>query len=64
VVLDTSVMKGDGIITLSPADTASNVQFEGDVQVGGTIANVGQRLIETTAKMIIKHFFDCLTAPP
>ena len=54
-------MKGDGVITLSAADSASNVQFEGDVQVGGTIANVGQRLIETTAKMIIKRFFDCLS---
>jgi carbon monoxide dehydrogenase subunit G len=53
-------MRGDGVITLSAVDSASNVQFEGDVQVGGTIANVGQRLIETTAKMIIKRFFDCL----
>jgi len=57
-------MNGDGVITLSAADSASNVQFEGDVQVGGTIGNVGQRLIETTAKMIIKRFFDCLAAPP
>jgi carbon monoxide dehydrogenase subunit G len=54
-------MKGDGVITLSAADSGSNVQFEGDVQVGGTIANVGQRLIETTAKMIIKRFFDCMS---
>jgi uncharacterized protein len=54
-------MKGDGVITLSAADSGSSVQFEGDVQVGGTIANVGQRLIETTAKMIIERFFDCLS---
>ena len=53
-------MKGDGTIALSPADGGSNVQFQGDVQVGGTIANVGQRLIEGTAKMIIKRFFDKL----
>jgi uncharacterized protein len=53
-------VKGDGVITMSAADSGSNVQFEGDVQLGGTIANVGQRLIETTAKMIIKRFFDCL----
>ncbi len=58
-------MKGDGVIALSAADGGSSVQFEGDVQVGGTIANVGQRLIETTAKMIFKRFFDCLAqAPP
>jgi uncharacterized protein len=53
-------MKGDGTIALSPADGGSKVQFEGEVQVGGTIANVGQRLIETTSKMIIKRFFDKL----
>jgi uncharacterized protein len=51
-------MKGDGVITLAAGAGGSNVQFEGEVQVGGTIANVGQRLIETTAKMIIKRFFD------
>ena len=53
-------IKGDGTIALSPADDGSNVQFEGEVQIGGTIANVGQRLIEATAKMIIKRFFDKL----
>jgi carbon monoxide dehydrogenase subunit G len=53
-------MKGDGVITLKASDAGSMVEFEGDVQVGGTVANVGQRLTETTAKMIIKRFFDCL----
>jgi hypothetical protein len=55
-------MKGDGVLKISPAGEGSNVQFEGDVAVGGTIANVGQRLIESTAKMIIKRFFDCVVA--
>ena len=54
-------LKGDGTIALSPADGGSNVQFEGEVQLGGTIANVGQRLIEGAAKMIIHRFFDKLT---
>ena len=31
-----------------------------DVQVGGTIASVGQRLLDTTSKMIIKKFFEKL----
>jgi carbon monoxide dehydrogenase subunit G len=38
----------------------TSVQYEGDVQVGGTIAAVGQRLIDTTAKMLIKRFFEKL----
>jgi carbon monoxide dehydrogenase subunit G len=55
-------IKGDGLLTLSPGETGASVRFEGDVQVGGTIANVGQRLIETTARMLIKRFFEKLAA--
>ena len=55
-------MKGDGVLTLSASSPGTAVHFEGDVQVGGTIAAVGQRLIETTAKMLIKRFFDKLSA--
>lgn len=51
-------MKGDGVLRFSPADSGVTVHYEGDVQVGGTIANVGQRLVETTAKMLIKRFFE------
>ena len=53
-------MKGDGRLKLAGADSVTDLTFEGDVQVGGTIAAVGQRLIDTTAKMMIKRFFDTL----
>jgi carbon monoxide dehydrogenase subunit G len=55
-------MKGEGLLTLSPAEGGTTVQFDGDVQVGGTIAAVGQRLMQTTANMMIKRFFDKLSA--
>jgi len=55
-------MKGEGLLTFTPADTGTDVSFDGDVQVGGTIAAVGQRLIGTTAKMLIKRFFDQLAS--
>jgi carbon monoxide dehydrogenase subunit G len=55
-------MKGEGLLTLAPAEAGTSVQFEGDVQVGGTIAAVGQRLIQTTANMMIKRFFDKVAA--
>lgn len=55
-------MKGDGLLKLAETDGGSTVSFEGDVQVGGTIAAVGQRLIDTTARMLIKRFFDKLGA--
>ncbi len=54
-------MKGDGILTLVTDGDATDVGYEGELQVGGTIASVGQRLMETTAKMMIKRFFDQLS---
>lgn len=55
-------MKGEGLITLAAAGDHTTVSYDGDVQVGGLIANVGQRLVETTAKMMIKRFFDSFAA--
>ena len=51
-------MKGDGLLNLSASGDSTEVQFYGDVQVGGTIAGVGQRLLDMTSKMMIKRFFD------
>lgn len=52
-------MKGTGAIKLVSAGEASTqVNFDGDVQVGGTIAAVGSRLIDTTSKLMIKKFFE------
>lgn len=53
-------LKGDGLLTLVPSDRATEVRYQGDVQVGGMIAGVGQRLIDTTAKFIIRRFFESL----
>jgi carbon monoxide dehydrogenase subunit G len=53
-------MKGNGVLSLTPKDDSTEVGFEGDVQVGGLIAGVGQRLVETTAKFLIRKFFDKL----
>lgn len=55
-------MKGDGLLTLVPVEGGTDVQYQGSVEVGGTIAAVGQRLLDTTSKMIIKRFFDKLSA--
>lgn len=54
-------VKGQGLLTLSPQGQLTEVSYDGDVQVGGTIAGVGQRLIDVTAKMIIKKFFEKLS---
>ena len=54
-------VKGEGMLTLEPQGEETDVQYEGEVQVGGTIASVGQRLLDTTAKLIIKKFFEKLS---
>lgn len=56
-------MKGEGLLKFVPNGEGTDVNYEGDVQVGGTIAAVGQRLIDATAKMMIKKFFDKLATP-
>ena len=53
-------VKGDGLLKLSPVEGGTEVSYEGEAQVGGTMAAVGQRLIDGTAKMMIKKFFDRL----
>ncbi len=56
-------MKGEGAIQLKPiAESSTEVVYEGDVNVGGTIAAVGSRLVDTTSKMMIKKFFDKLAS--
>ena len=55
-------VKGDGVLKLVSVETGTEVSYEGDAQIGGTIASVGQRLIDGTAKMMIKKFFERLTS--
>jgi carbon monoxide dehydrogenase subunit G len=53
-------MKGEGLMKLTPLAeaNATQVEYEGDVQIGGTLAAVGQRLVDSTSKMMVKRFFD------
>jgi carbon monoxide dehydrogenase subunit G len=55
-------VKGEGLLTLTAVDRGTSVHYDGGVEVGGTIATVGQRLLDTTARMLIKSFFKKLTA--
>jgi len=53
-------LRGDGVLKLTSTGTGTEVSYDGDVQIGGTIAAVGQRLLDGTAKMLIKKFFESL----
>jgi hypothetical protein len=51
-------MKGEGRLTLRLKGPQTEVSYEGEAQVGGVIAAVGQRMIEAAAKKIITQFFE------
>ena len=55
-------LKGSGDLDLEPADGGTKVSYSADVQVGGTIASVGQRMLQGTAKMMATQFFTSLAA--
>jgi uncharacterized protein len=52
-------LNGQGDLRLSPGEEGFTlVSYQGEVHTGGTIAAVGQRLVDTTARMMIKRFFE------
>jgi carbon monoxide dehydrogenase subunit G len=55
-------LKGAGDLDLEEKDGVTVVRYAGDVQVGGTLAGVGQRMIQGAAKMMASQFFTALEA--
>jgi carbon monoxide dehydrogenase subunit G len=55
-------LKGTGSIDLSEKDGGTLITFTGDVNVGGTLASVGQRMIQGSAKMMATQFFTAIEA--
>ena len=55
-------LKGAGDLDLEERDGATLVRYAGDVQVGGTLASVCQRMIQGAAKMMAAQFFTALEA--
>jgi carbon monoxide dehydrogenase subunit G len=50
----------EGALNLEPHGATTEVKYDGEVQVGGTIASIGQRLLDGASRMIIKRFFENL----
>lgn len=53
-------VKGTGDFDLQDVDGGTAIAYKGDLQVGGVIAGVGQRMIEAAAKMLAAQFFSKL----
>jgi carbon monoxide dehydrogenase subunit G len=57
-------LKGTGNMDLEETNdgAATVIKYTGEVQVGGTIASVGQRMIQGATKMMASQFFTALEA--
>jgi carbon monoxide dehydrogenase subunit G len=60
-------VRGEAVIELAEAEGGTRVSCSGDVQVGGLIASVGQRLLGGVSRMMLDQFFgrmnELLAAP-
>jgi carbon monoxide dehydrogenase subunit G len=54
--------KGSADFDLEERDGATVIKYSGELQIGGTIAGVGQRMIQGAAKMMASRFFVSLEA--
>jgi hypothetical protein len=55
-------IKGAGTVDLEEHNGQTVLNYAGDVQVGGPLASVGQRMIDGAAKMLIGQFFAAMEA--
>jgi len=54
--------KGSADFDLQEQNGATVIKYSGELQIGGTIAGVGQRMIQGAAKMMASRFFAALEA--
>jgi carbon monoxide dehydrogenase subunit G len=52
--------KGESIVTLRETPSGADVDVNATITVGGLVAQVGQRLLGVTGKMMMDRFFNCL----
>jgi carbon monoxide dehydrogenase subunit G len=55
-------LKGAGDLDIEAREGVTAVSYKGEVQVGGTIAGVGQRMLQGAVKMMATQFFTAIEA--
>lgn len=53
-------VKGSGELNLKEDEGGTSIEYAGDINVGGMLASVGQRMIQATANMLAGRFFSSL----
>lgn len=54
-------VRGDAGMQMTDVDGGTKVSYDADVQVGGLIASVGQRMLGGVTKMMLDQFFTRMT---
>jgi uncharacterized protein len=54
-------VRGEASMALSDIEGGTRVSYSADVQVGGLIASVGQRMLGGVSKMMLDQFFNRMT---
>jgi len=55
-------VRGTGTIDLAEQQGQTLLTYQGDVQIGGLLVSVGQRMVDGAAKMMIGQFFTAMEA--
>jgi carbon monoxide dehydrogenase subunit G len=56
-----SVVDGESEMKLSPInDTTTNLDWTADVNIGGTIASIANRLLNSVTQKLAQKFFECV----
>jgi carbon monoxide dehydrogenase subunit G len=55
-------VRGIGQADLTERDGATVLRYESEIEVGGLIASVGQRILEGVGKLLVKQMFSKLSA--
>lgn len=55
-------VKGSGDLDLAESEGVTTISYSGDVTAGGTLASVGQRMLQGSVKMMATQFFTAIEA--
>jgi carbon monoxide dehydrogenase subunit G len=53
--------RGKATVTLTPEGAGSAMHYQADLQIGGKIAAVGQRLLDTVSRMMLRQGLEAMT---
>ncbi len=56
----TGFLKGSGDLDLNEEGETTGIKYSGEMQVGGVLASVGQRMVLSAARMMASQFFAAL----